>query len=43
MSSRYAHLLPENMDVVNNLEGKGTTTILLQSGVKEKEVACATP
>ncbi len=31
MSARYAHLLPENRDVINMIEGKGTTTILLRS------------
>ena len=31
MTARYAHLLPENRNIVNFAEGKGTTTILLQS------------
>ncbi|MGD0283590.1 MAG: site-specific integrase [Dissulfurispiraceae bacterium] len=31
MTQRYAHLLPENQNVVNFIEGKGTTTILRQS------------
>jgi len=31
ISARYAHLPPENRDVMNFIEGKGTTTILLQS------------
>ena len=36
MSARYAHLLPENRDVINFIEGKGTTTVLLQSAQKLK-------
>ncbi len=36
MTQRYAHLLPENQNVVDMIDGKGTTTILLQS--KEKEL-----
>jgi integrase len=35
MSARYAHLLPENKDVAKCIEGKGTTTILLQSEEKK--------
>ena len=31
MTQRYAHLLPENQNVVNFIEGKGITTILRQS------------
>ena len=31
MTQRYAHLLPENQNVVNLIEGKGITTILRQS------------
>ena len=31
MTARYAHLLPENRDVVDLVEGKGTATILRQS------------
>jgi integrase len=30
MTQRYAHLLPENQNVVNFIEGKGITTILRQ-------------
>lgn len=36
MSARYAHLLPENRDVVNFVEGKGTATILRQPGGKKR-------
>lgn len=36
MTQRYAHLLPENQNVVDKIDGKGTTIILLQS--KEKEL-----
>jgi len=43
MSQRYAHLLPENRDVVNYIEGKGTTTILLQSEEDEKGLVVASP
>ncbi|NJD54879.1 MAG: hypothetical protein FIA94_00560 [Nitrospirae bacterium] len=43
MSARYAHLLPGNRDVVNCVEGKGTATILLRSGEKEKGLASANP
>lgn len=35
MSARYAHLLPENRDVVAFIDGKGTATILLQSGERK--------
>lgn len=35
ITQRYAHLLPENRNVVDKIDGTGTTTILLQS--KEKE------
>ncbi len=37
ITQRYAHLLPENRNVVDKIDGKGTTTILLQS--KEKELS----
>ena len=36
MSARYAHLLPENRDVVNLVDGKGTATILLQSEERKR-------
>lgn len=36
ITQRYAHLLPENRNVVDRIDGTGTTTILLQS--KEKEL-----
>lgn len=36
ITQRYAHLLPENQNVVDKIDGKGTTTVLLQS--KEKEL-----
>jgi integrase len=32
MTQRYAHLLPENLNVVKLIEGHGITTILRQSG-----------
>ncbi len=35
VSSRYAHLLPENQNVVERIDGMGTTTILRQSQKKE--------
>lgn len=34
-TQRYAHLLPENKNVVDKIDVTGTTTVLLQS--KEKE------
>ncbi len=43
MAQRYAHLLPENLNVVNYVEGKGIATILLQSEENEKGAASATP
>lgn len=36
MTARYAHLLPENRDVVDFLEGKGTATILQQSTINKR-------
>jgi len=35
ITQRYAHLLPENQNVVERIDGKGTTTILLQSKKEE--------
>ena len=29
MAQRYAHLLPENRDVVDKIDGEGTASILL--------------
>lgn len=36
MTTRYAHLLPENRDVVDFVEGKGTATILRQSSINKR-------
>ena len=37
MAARYAHLLEENKNVVSFVEGKGTATILRQSGNATKQ------
>lgn len=39
ITQRYAHLLPENQNVVDKIDGTGTTTILLQSKEKELQLA----
>lgn len=39
ITQRYAHLLPENQNVVDRIDGTGTTTVLLQSKKKELPVS----
>lgn len=42
-TQRYAHLLPENQNVVDKIDGTGTTTILLRSKKKGATANAVTP
>ena len=43
MTQRYAHLLPDNYNAIDAIEGKGFVTILSQSGEKERGYIAVTP